>query len=122
MVQLLVEDAPTELRLRPLVREQLIVPQNDLDQRDAGRFGDLELLLGPGICLVAYRLLPDGEARARSKAVAQRAGLVDLVRVAGPIQGVHQLLAEKEQIVTRALRQRNREQARADIGIARGLR
>ena len=65
-------------------------------------------LVRPGRGLAAHRLLPDREALARRQPVAERAGLVGLFRVAGPVEGAHELLAEEEQIVARPLRQGNR--------------
>ena len=52
-----------------------------------------------------HRLFPDGKALARCQPVTQRTGLIGLVGISGPIQGLDQFLAKEQQVIPLGLRQ-----------------
>lgn len=64
------------------------------------------------ICARAYKL-----AFTRREAVAHRAGFIGFFRIAGPVQVLHDLLAEKQEIVALDLRKRDSKHSGRGAGV-----
>ena len=116
VIELLVEHALAHVGLLAFLLQKFTVTERDFGKHRSRCFSNLAVFIGPWRRLLAHRLLPDRKALARRQPVAEWAGLVRLVGVARPVQRLHHFLAEEEQIVTGAVRQRHDQHAGSRSG------
>ena len=81
------------------------------EKRAAYRFTQVAIVFTPWNGLAAHVLLPERKALAGRQPIAVRAAFIDLLRRAGPIDGLRHLFAKDDQVVLGYLRERNGENA-----------